>query len=171
MGNSNDDRLDMKDDDLLLKIKEACVSSFGVTQVSFLCKSIGSLNLKSPITIHENTKLVEVIKLLQDNNSGCVIVTEDSGSVVGIFTERDCLKKVIGKIEDLTSICVRDVMTPNPICQTADCTIAYALNLMSGGGFRHIPLVDTTGMPIGILSVRDVVDHIAESMVNDILAV
>ena len=49
-------------------------------------------------------------------------------------------------------------MTPQPDTLNASATIAYALNKMSLGGFRHIPVVDAAGKPTGVLSVRNIVD-------------
>jgi len=62
-------------------------------------------------------------------------------------------------------------MTPDPeVLGLAD-PIAYALNKMSVGGFRHIPLVDATGRPVGIVSVKDIVDYIVDFFPNDVLTV
>lgn len=50
-----------------------------------------------------------------------------------------------------------------------DTSIAYALNLMSHGGFRHLPVVDEQGKAIGVVSVRDVLDRISELLVQDLM--
>jgi CBS domain-containing protein len=95
-----------------------------------------------------------------------VIVGSD-GRVQGIFTERDCLMKVLGKVSDL-SLPISDFMTRHPICERPDASLAFALNLMSNGGFRHIPIVDQDNIPIGIVSIKDVVDHIVKKMLKAI---
>jgi CBS domain-containing protein len=63
---------------------------------------------------------------------------------------------------------VKDFMTASPITERPDASLAFALNLMSNGGFRHIPIVDQDKMPIGVLSVKDVIDHIVAKMVQAI---
>jgi CBS domain-containing protein len=60
-------------------------------------------------------------------------------------------------------------MTKDPIAQTPDITVAFALNLMSQGGFRHLPLVDERNIPVGILSVKDMMDFIVGSFVEGLL--
>jgi predicted transcriptional regulator len=76
--------------------------------------------------------------------------------------------KVLGKVHDTARVTVKEFMTPDPISERADVSLAFALNLMSNGGFRHIPIVDQDKMPIGVVSVKDVVDHIVRTMVKAI---
>jgi CBS domain-containing protein len=61
-------------------------------------------------------------------------------------------------------------MTKEPMTVTPEVTLAYALNLMSQGGFRHLPVVDDAGRPSGVLSVKDVIDLIVSQFVEDALA-
>jgi CBS domain-containing protein len=60
-------------------------------------------------------------------------------------------------------------MTRNPESLTPDDPIAFAMQLMSVGGFRHVPLVDSDGRPVGILSVKDIVDYLVEHIPGEIL--
>ena len=53
-----------------------------------------------------------------------------------------------------------DVMTPDPECLCFDDEIVFALNKMTVGGFRHVPILDEDGVPTAVVSMRDVVDHI-----------
>ncbi len=57
-------------------------------------------------------------------------------------------------------------MTPQPVAQPPDVTIAHVLNLMSVRGFRHIPLVDEQHVPVGIISVKDIVDYITGEFIR-----
>ena len=161
--------LGIGDDALLERIRSACVGSFGVLQSSFLCQSLVSLNLKPMLKIDVSSTLREATKSLQLNNTGCALVVNPSGRLDGIFTERDCLTKIIGTEVNLDTTLVSAVMTREPVCESAECTVAYALSLMSNGGFRHIPIVDDEHCPVGVVSVRDIVDHIVDSMLNDLL--
>jgi CBS domain-containing protein len=92
---------------------------------------------------------------------GCVMVVED-GHLIGIFTERDVLTRVAGEPIDLDRRTVGELMTLDPETLTLDDDIAYALNKMSIGGFRHVPLVDCDGRPTGLISMRHIVDYIVD---------
>ena len=60
-------------------------------------------------------------------------------------------------------------MTRDPECLTPDDGIAYALNKMAVGGFRHIPLVDTQGSPQGIVAMRDIVEYLVDLFPQGVL--
>ena len=98
------------------------------------------------------------------HNIGCLLVTDENDRLVGIFTERDLLDRVIGQVEDLAAAQVNDYMTEDPIALSHDMPIAQALYEMSVHGFRHIPLVDNENRPNGVISFRDVVHHLKENL-------
>ena len=60
-------------------------------------------------------------------------------------------------------------MTPNPESLTLDNEIAWVLNLMAVGGFRHVPIVDDAGRPVAVFSVKDIVERLVELFPNDVL--
>jgi CBS domain-containing protein len=93
------------------------------------------------------------------------LIVDGGGRLEGIFTERDCLIKVIGLEGDLSSP-VSKYMTKHPISERPEASLAFVLNLMSNGGFRHVPIVDQDNMPIGIVSIKDVVDYIVKKMLR-----
>jgi CBS domain-containing protein len=107
---------------------------------------------------------------MQNHRVGSLLITDENGKLVGIFTERDFLLKVIGKISDLSSHAVADFMTKDPVRERPDASLAFALSVMSHGGFRHVPIVDQDDIPIGIVSVKDVVDHFVRRMLDGIFA-
>ena len=78
------------------------------------------------------------------------------------------LMKVIGKVPDLTKQMVRDFMTKDPVKELPGASLAFALSVMSHGGFRHVPIVDEDNIPIGIVSVKDVVDFFVRKMLDGI---
>lgn len=94
---------------------------------------------------------------MNDAHIGCVLVTEGD-RLVGIITERDILRKVVGQL-DLDSP-VERIMTTNPETVGMDDGIAYVLNKMHVGGYRHIPVLDRQGRPVGVVSMRDFVKFI-----------
>jgi CBS domain-containing protein len=126
--------------------------------------TIASLTPKAPIEVDAATSLAKAIRQLNAHNIGCLLITDDDDRLQGIFTERDVLMRVAGLVEDLSSAKVADYMTAGPISVSGDLPIAQALHLMSVNGFRHLPLVDDENRPVGIVSFRDVVHHLTESM-------
>lgn len=115
----------------------------------------------APICVPPAATLGQAIEAMNDAHAGCVLVAEDQ-RLLGILTERDVLKKVVGKL-DLGQP-VRSVMTRDPETVGMDDAIAYALHKMHVGGYRHIPVVDRTGCPVGLVSVRDFVGFIVSTL-------
>lgn len=143
---------------------------FGLLDNRFLAKSIGTLDPASPLVVPQETKISVAIELLQQHKVGCVIVTDVLGKITGIFTERDMLRKVALKPIHPSKTAVSGVMTRDPQTATMTTTVAFALNMMSHGGYRHIPIVDDDNFPVGILSVKDIVDYLAQTVAKDLAA-
>jgi len=118
---------------------------------------IRSLEPSVPVCVGPTTPLRDAIRAMNEAHVGCVLVTEGP-RMLGIFTERDVLKKVVGKID--LGAAVEAVMTRDPETVGLEDGIAYALNKMHVGGYRHIPVVHKNGSPAGIVSVRDFVEFI-----------
>ena len=93
---------------------------------------------------------------------GCLVVTNDSGHVIGLLSEHDVLQRVALEIPDLDARTVGEVMTQTPETVQENDPIAYALQRMMVGDLRHLPLVDETGTAVGIISSRDVVRYLSE---------
>ncbi|MFB3818667.1 MAG: cyclic nucleotide-binding/CBS domain-containing protein [Candidatus Methylomirabilales bacterium] len=110
----------------------------------------------------------EAARLMRETGTGCVLV-ERGGTLVGILTERDILNKLVGTGYDPATTPVDGVMTPNPETLRPEDPIAFALQRMSVGGYRHIPLVDAQGRAVGVLSVKDVVDFLVEQFPREVL--
>lgn len=130
---------------------------------STLRSPIETLNPKKPISVDHDASLAEVIDKMKEHRIGCVCVVEQ-GWLAGILTERDILTKVVCSDLDLKTTRVSEVMTKNPEYLFKDDEIAFALNRMHVGGFRHIPLVDLHNRPQGVVSVRDIAAHLVENL-------
>jgi signal-transduction protein with cAMP-binding, CBS, and nucleotidyltransferase domain len=120
------------------------------------------------VAVSRQASIADAAHVMRETGTGCVLV-EEHGKLVGILTERDILQKLVGTGYDPARTGVSGVMTPNPESLTPDDPIAFALQRMSVGGYRHIPLVDEQGHPVGILSVKDVVDFLVEHFPREIL--
>ena len=119
---------------------------------------IRALEPRPAATVPESTTIREAIQVLLDHDIGAVLVVRD-GKAVGIFTERDVLRRVATSGIDQARP-IADVMTRDPETLGPDDGIAFALNRMIVRGFRNIPIVDDAGVPVALLSLRDVVAFI-----------
>lgn len=129
---------------------------------------IRGLEPHDPICVHPGTPLRDATTAMNNARIGCVLVTEGD-RLIGILTERDILKKVVGQL-DLDSP-VERIMTPNPETVGMDDGIAYVLNKMHIGGYRHIPVLDRQGRPVGVVSMRDFVKFIVSLFPTEVLNV
>lgn len=127
---------------------------------------------RPPLTLSETASVLDAVHAMASQHRGCVLITED-GSVrsplKGIFTERDVVLKVIEGERNPAEVSLGDVMVREPETLPTDAKLAWALNMMSVGGFRHLPVTDERGWPALILSVRDIVDFLVEAFPAEIL--
>jgi len=112
------------------------------------------------VCIEPITPLSQAIEVMKQDEGGCAIVCEGD-QVVGIFTERDLLTKIIGQEVDLKTP-VRQWMSPVVATLTPDATIGEAVTIMDEKSYRNIPIVKN-GKLIGSISVFDVISYLAES--------
>lgn len=128
------------------------------------CEPIGSVQAPPPVTVFPTATVSEVVDRLIAGNTSCALVVGPDGCLMGIFSERDLLYQIADRYEELKSSPIHEFMTPDPETLPADATIAWALNRMDLGGFRHIPIVDRC-RPVGLVSVRDLLRHLAQRFV------
>ncbi len=111
------------------------------------------------ITIDRDKPLEEAAKLMKENNIGSVIVVSKDGKIEGIITERDLVFAMAeGKVGKNYPVWM--FMTENPITVEPGTPIIDALKLMRDANIRHLPVVDKEGKPVGMLSIRDLVEAI-----------
>ena len=101
MTNKNKAEVSLSDDEVNAAIRMANQKEFGVLSASFLSKSIGMLNPKTPLCVKSGQTIQEVLETLQKHSIGSVLIVDELGKLAGIFTERDSLLKVIGKNIDI----------------------------------------------------------------------
>lgn len=129
---------------------------------------IDVLDPPAPLSVAESQTVQELIETLQGYHIGCALVVDADGKLKGIVSERDILMKwaLTGTPADSTSITT--IMTANPSVLDSNATVAAALYMMSKGGFRHLPIVDSENRPSGIISVKDIMDYIALQFMKNI---
>ncbi len=127
---------------------------------------------RPPLTLAPDSSVKDAMQAMKRRHRGCVLITENGSlrsPLVGIFTERDVLLKIIDSGRNPADVSLSDVMTESPESLPIDAKLAWALNMMSVGGFRHLPVTDERGWPAFILSVRDIVEFLVESFPAEIL--
>lgn len=130
--------------------------------------TLSQLDLKPPLAVSSHTPLRLTIQTMQQAGAGHILVCDD-GVLRGIFTERDLVKRVLPggiSLNEPVSLC----MTPNPTTIRRNDSVGWAIRTMHQGHYRHLPVVDESGRPIGILSVKHIVrylvDHFPSAVYN-----
>lgn len=125
---------------------------------------------RRPALIVETTATIaEVIRQMNDSHRGCALVVRGD-RLVGIFTERDVLKRVAGAALDIHTTPVAEVMTADPeTLPEKATTVPFALNRMSVEGYRHIPIVDDHGRPVAVIAMRDVIQWLLQLFPEHVL--
>ncbi|MFQ5416517.1 MAG: cyclic nucleotide-binding/CBS domain-containing protein [Myxococcota bacterium] len=144
----------------------------GGFDASLLSEPVSVLRVRKAIVLATSATVTEAMRAMQRGHTGCIVVTEDGSDqspVTGIFTERDVLFRIVDRGRNPAQLPLSDVMTPNPETLWVRSAVAYALNKMSVGGFRHIPVVDDENRPAFVVSVRDVVEYLVEAFPREIL--
>lgn len=129
---------------------------------SLLYDKVVLLLPRKPIVVEPSLSVREVLQLLVERSIGCVLVVEE-GRLAGIFTERDAIVRVGAAVERVGDRPVADFMTPNPETVDAEAQIAYALQKMDVGGYRHLPVM-SGGRVVGVISIRDILQYLARNL-------
>ena len=114
-----------------------------------------------------NTTVLAAAQLMKQRKVGAVMVVEDD-RLVGIFTERDALFRVVADGRDAQHTQLSEVMTRGPQTLAPDKSFSEALHIMHQGGFRHVPVVEN-GRAIGMISARDALGPELEDFVYEML--
>jgi CBS domain-containing protein len=101
--------------------------------------------------------VLEAVRAMVERNIGAVPVIH-SGKLVGIFTERDLMRRVVAEGRDPRATCMAEVMTDDPLAVGTGEDLETCLTLMRRHGFRHLPVCHE-GQLVGIVSLRDILLH------------
>ena len=122
---------------------------------------------QEPLVVAAKLTVGEADRRMKQSKFGAVMVVED-GRLVGIFTERDALFRVVAEGHDAQIIQLANVMTRDPRTIHPDRALVDALHLMHAGGFRHVPVVED-GRPIGMVSARDALGEELENFIYELV--
>lgn len=128
--------------------------------------SIAEVERRPPVQVPRETTVGAVIDELRERGRGSVMVMQGS-KLVGMFTERDVMKRIDMSAPNWDEIPVGELMTPEPRTIRTDQTVEDAINLMVAGGYRHLPTVAPDGALVGIISIRDLLIHIVGYFPDD----
>jgi CBS domain-containing protein len=131
-------------------------------ETAVLNDPVRTLKVRPPVTIPVDAKLGLALDRMVEQGVGALLVVDAGGKLVGILSERDYLRKVVGLQADYARQPLRDYMTADPETVGPEDLLAVALQKMDVGGYRHLPVVEEDGTPVGIVSVRDVIRHITK---------
>lgn len=109
---------------------------------------------QEPLMLPPGATVQEAAARMRDRAVGAVLIAEGDGRLVGIFTGRDAVSRVLAEGKDPTATTLAEVMTYNPDTMTPKHTAIEALRLMQDGRCRHLPIVDQ-GRVVGIVSRGD----------------
>jgi CBS domain-containing protein len=127
---------------------------------NFKVECISRLHPTPPRHIGPDQSVAEAVALMRQYEVGCLVVTQED-RLIGIFTERDLMRRVLAAGLPLTTP-VSACMTPDPVLVDEKESIRAAVRRMEEGGYRHLPVIGDTGKPVGILSVKRIVHYLVE---------
>ncbi len=124
--------------------------------------TIADISRRSFAKASMETPLEQVVAEMTEQNRGAVVIVDHNDLVLGVFTERDLIMRVDHSDHSWHSIAVGDVMTQPATTILETAALPEVIGLMQRGPLRRVPVVDAKGRAVGMMSIRDILVHIAE---------
>jgi CBS domain-containing protein len=105
-------------------------------------------------SVGPGASVLDAALLMNEHKIGALVVME-GGRLVGVFTERDVLRRVVGEARNPAATHVADVMTTEVVCCAPETTLEEARGVMKNRRIRHLPVLDTDGQLLGMVSIGD----------------
>lgn len=122
--------------------------------------SVSRLQPARPRSVEGSQTVADAVYAMRQERIGCLLVCQKD-RLIGIFTERDLMGRVLGVGKPLTTP-MSEVMTQEPVTVSPKDSIRTAIKKMQSGGYRHLPVVDEANRPVGVLSVKRIVTYLVE---------
>ena len=123
--------------------------------------NLSHLEQMETLTVSSDESALEVARRMKESETGCALVLDDAGKLVGIFTEHDVLRKLVGGAgSEAGDVSVGQLMSGNPESLRESDSVAAALNKMAMGRYRHVPIARDDGS-YGVASIKSVLKYIA----------
>ena len=148
---------------------ESLDAEFRKLEDALLSDEVRMLAPSEPIRLPPDATVAEAVTRMVDNHRAGVVIVDPAGRLIGIFTERDLLTRVVRQGRELARTRLAEVMTADPEALAPDDRICFAINRMHNAGYRTVPLVDGSHRPIGVVTVNDVVGWLARVFPEAIL--
>lgn len=118
--------------------------------------TLAVLGPPEPVIVRETMSVQDAVTAMLAKRQAGVLVVDGAGRLIGIFTERDVLMRVVGPGLDAARTPLSRVMTRNPEALQLRDRVAHALHSMAVAGYRTVPVVDAAGRPIGVVTASDI---------------
>ncbi len=113
------------------------------------------------VSVKADDLVITALVAMAEKNIGAILVKNDAGDLVGIFSERDFARKIIVKGRSCDVTKVSEIMTPDPFYVEPSTSISDCMKMMTARKFRHIP-IKAEGKVVGVVSIGDVVKAVME---------
>lgn len=123
-------------------------------------ESVSRLRPTAAWCLRIDQTVADAVALMRRERVGCVLVCQGD-RLCGIFTERDLIRRVLAARRSL-SLPLAECMTADPVVVQPNESIGTAVRRMQAGSYRHLPVVDSEGRPVGVLSVKRIVHYLVE---------
>ena len=135
---------------------------------ALLEETVASVGHRDLVSVGIDASVGDALSVMRGGEVGCLCVL-DGDRLAGIFTERDLIVRVLARGVPMTAP-VAEHMSADPTTVRVDDPVHVVLTRMNEGGFRHIPVVDAGGLPVGTMSVKRAVhflaDHLPQAILN-----
>jgi CBS domain-containing protein len=131
--------------------------------------SVGEICNREVVICRQDEPVSEAVALMRDCHVGCVVVVSESGAKfkpVGILTDRDIVVRLLPSTTDLAVLKVSEVMSRELVTARCNDAVLDSLELMRDKGIRRLPVVDQEGHLEGILTVDDLIELLAEQLID-----
>jgi len=135
---------------------------------AFWYEHVGHLPLQNPVQLKGESSLEDCILAMQESGLGCVFIVDGENKITGLFTDKDVMEHfVASSLSKQTKI--GTVMTKNPITILPNAEVVRAVEIFHEKKVRHLPIIEENGDIKGLLSVRVLMDYVAENLPGEVL--
>jgi CBS domain-containing protein len=133
-----------------------------------MTQSIREIMTKDPVTLSQNSTIIEAARAMREADAGPILVTDDSEALFGIVTDRDIVVRAVAEEQDPTSMKLSEIATRGLNTLSPDDSVEDAIRLMRDNDIRRIPIVESN-RPVGIVSIGDLaIERDEHSVLADI---
>ncbi len=150
------------------RTKTASDTTTAIGRLELRTQKVRVLGRPDPATVTPQTSLRDALEQMRTHGGDAILITDESGRLAGILTERDVLTRVLGAGVDETKP-ISEFMSPDPHTLSADASLLEAIQAMESGRYRNVPLTEPDGTVVGLLRQQDLIEFIAEAFPQEIL--